>query len=161
MPEETEETLCEIRGNVRGNEGKYVGNSRLQGFLRHLVTSFQTASYMDETTQKCRAISIAFPAHFYLWIDQEYQPEARWQWAQDVHVSTWIYSAIYLIYSDIPEFIHQQIIDELIGGKLGLSQIIKTKQVFIVCDWKEDTSVEEGERKAKATKFIISYLWLW
>ena len=66
MPEGTGETLCEIRGNVRGNEGKYVENSHLQGFLRHLVTSFQAASYMDEKTQKCWAISIVFPAHFYL-----------------------------------------------------------------------------------------------
>ena len=32
--------------------------------------------------------------------------------------------------------------NELIGGKLGLSTRIKTKQVFIVFDWKEDTSVE-------------------
>ena len=50
MPEGTGETLCEIRGNVRGNEGKYVEKSHLQGFLRHLVTSFQAASYMDEKT---------------------------------------------------------------------------------------------------------------
>ena len=78
--------------------------------------------------------------------------------AQDVHVSTWICSAIYLIYCNIPEFILQQIIDDLIVGKLDLSQIIKTKQVFIVCDWKEDTSVEEEERKVIATRFIISYL---
>ena len=34
----------------------------------------------------------------------------------------------------------------MIGGKLDLSQRIKTKQVFIVFDdWKEVTSVEEKE----------------
>ena len=30
-----------------------------------------------------------------------------------------VYSAIYLIYSDILEFISQQFINELIGGKFG------------------------------------------
>ena len=65
-------------------------------------------------------------------------------------MSTWIYYAIYLIYSliysDIPQFILLQISYELIGGKLDLSQRIKTKQVFIVFDdWKEVTSVEEKE----------------
>ena len=68
-------------------------------------------------------------------------------------------TCVYLdLFCDIPEFILQQIIDDFIGRKLGLSQIIKTKQVFMVCDWKEDTSVEEGERKVIATRFIISYL---
>ena len=49
---------------------------------------------------------------------------------------------------------------ELNDGKLGLSQRIRTK-VFIVFDWKEDTSVEEEEVKLTATKFVISYVWLW
>ena len=71
-----------------------------------------------------------------------------------VHVSTWIYSVIYMIYSNIPEFILQRIFNQLISGKLGLSQRIKTKQVFIMFDWKDETSVEE-EEKAIA---IISYL---
>ena len=75
-----------------------------------------------------------------------------------IHVSTWIYSAIYLIYSDIPEFILLNIFNKFIGGKLGLSQRIKTKQVFIVFDWKEDTSVQEEEGKVIATRFIIHYL---
>ena len=55
--------------------------------------------------------------------------------ALDVHVSTWIYSLIYLIYSHIPEFVLQQISKELITGKLCLSQKIKAKQVFIVNDY--------------------------
>ena len=46
---------------------------------------------------------------------------------------------------------------ELNDGKLGLSQRIRTK-VFIVFDWKEDTSVEEEEVKLTATKFAISYV---
>ena len=71
-----------------------------------------------------------------------------------VHVPTWIYSVIYMIYSNIPEFILQRIFNQLISGKLGLSQRIKTKQVFIMFDWKDETSVEE-EEKAIA---IISYL---
>ena len=75
-----------------------------------------------------------------------------------VYVSTRIYSAIYLIYSDIPEFILQRIFNELIGEKLGLSRRIKAKQVFIVFDWKEDTSIEEEKGKVIATRFIISYL---
>ena len=64
---------------------------------------------------------------------------------------------IYLIYSDIPKFILKRIFKKLIGGKLGLSQRIKTKQVFIVFDWKEDASIEE-ERKVIATRFMISSL---
>ena len=46
---------------------------------------------------------------------------------------------------------------ELNDGKLGLSQRIRTK-VFIVFDWKEDTSVEEEKVKLTATKFVISYV---
>ena len=46
---------------------------------------------------------------------------------------------------------------QLNDGKLGLSQRIKAK-VFIVFDWKEDTSVEEEEVKLIATKSDISYL---
>ena len=43
--------------------------------------------------------------------------------------------ALYLMYSDIPEFILHQIFNGLIGRKLGLLQKIKTKQLFIVFDW--------------------------
>ena len=46
---------------------------------------------------------------------------------------------------------------ELNDGKLGLSQRIRTK-VFIVFDWKEDTSVEEEEVKLTTTKFVINYV---
>ena len=46
---------------------------------------------------------------------------------------------------------------QLNEGKLDLSQRIKAK-VFIVFDWKEDTSVEEEEVKLIATKSVISYL---
>ena len=66
MPEETRETLCETRENVRGNEGKHVGNRCLPGFLRHLANSSQAASYFDGTTNECREISIVFPAQFSL-----------------------------------------------------------------------------------------------
>ena len=41
----------------------------------------------------------------------------------------------------------QQVFSDLIGGKLGLSQNIKTKQVFIVFDWKENTIIENEEGK--------------
>ena len=64
------------------------------------------------------------------------------------HVSTCVYSAIYLMYSDILEFINQQIFNELIGGKLGLSQKIKTKQVFIVFDWKERRTQELKKKES-------------
>ena len=75
------------------------------------------------------------------------------------HVSTWIYSAIYLIYSNIPEFILQRIFNELIGGKLGLSQRIKTKQAVIVFDCKDDTSVEE-EGKVIATRSFFFFFFI-
>ena len=62
----TGETLCETRGDVRGNEGKHVGNCRLRGFLTHLVTSFQPTSYTDGTTHEYEKMSIVFPARFSL-----------------------------------------------------------------------------------------------
>ena len=46
MPKETGETLCETRGSVGGNGRKHVGNCRLRGFLRHLVTSSQDDLYI-------------------------------------------------------------------------------------------------------------------
>ena len=61
----------------------------------------------------------------------------------------------YLIHSDIPEFTLQQIFNELIGGKLGLSQKIKTKQDFMVFHWKEDTALKKRNGN---NRFIISYL---
>ena len=61
MLKETGETLCETQENVKGNGGKHAGNfHEVRGFLRHLVTSFQVASYID----RCRGIFIIFPAHF-------------------------------------------------------------------------------------------------
>ena len=65
MPEKIKETLCETRGEVRGNAGKHVENCHLRGFIRHMVTSFQGSSYIDGTVLKCWRISIVFPAHFY------------------------------------------------------------------------------------------------
>ena len=37
--------------------------------------------------------------------------------------------------------------NKLIDGKPGLSQKMKTKQVFIVLDWKRNTSIEKEEGK--------------
>ena len=68
---------------------------------------------------------------------------------------TWIYSAIYLIYLDITEFILQQNFNEFIGGKLDLSQKIKIK-VFIVFDWKEDTNIEEN---GKVILYLLSVIY--
>ena len=64
-----------------------------------------------------------------------------------VYLSSWIYSAIYLIYSDI----------------LSLSAYLKepkqNKFSWCLIGWKEDTSVEEEEEgKVIATRFIMSYL---
>ena len=42
-----------------------------------------------------------------------------------------------------PQFILQQIFKEFIGRKLGLSQKIETKKVFIF-EWKKNTNIEEG-----------------
>ena len=51
------------------------------------------------------------------------------------------------LFCDTPEFILQQIFNDWTGWKLGFSQRIKVKQVFIVFDWKEDTSVKEEEEE--------------
>ena len=56
------------------------------------------------------------------------------------------------LFCDIPdilryEFIMQQCFNELIGGKLGLSQKFKTKQVLILFDCMKGTSIEEEKRK--------------
>ena len=69
----------------------------------------------------------------------------------------WKIYKLFIYIHIMPKFILQQIFNDLIGGKLDLSQRIKTKQAFIVFDWK-DTSVEEEEGKIIATRFIISYL---
>ena len=45
----------------------------------------------------------------------------------------------------------------MIGGKLGLSQKIKTKQVFIVFDWKVDTSIENEEEKLTLDLLSVIY----
>ena len=92
-----------------------------------LVTSFQAASYIDGTTQENRGIPIAFPARR--------KNEARWQ-RQWMYMClpgfilryTWVYSPANFPISNF-----------------GFSQRIKAKQVFIVFDWKEDTSVKEEE----------------
>ena len=47
--------------------------------------------------------------------------------------------------------------NNLIGGKLGLSQKIKTKQVFIVFDWKVDTSIENEEEKLTLDLLSVIY----
>ena len=51
-------------GKRKGNRGKHVENYHLWGFLRHLVTSSQVASYIDGTTRKSWGISIVFPRIF-------------------------------------------------------------------------------------------------
>ena len=53
MVEKTGEVLYETWGNVRRNGGKHMGNCRLRRLLRHLVNSFEVASYIDGTTHKC------------------------------------------------------------------------------------------------------------
>ena len=47
--------------------------------------------------------------------------------------------------------------NNLIGGKLGLSQKIETKQVFIVFDWKVDTSIENEEEKLTLDLLSVIY----
>ena len=44
----------------------------------------------------------------------------------------------------------------MIGGKLGLSQKLKTK-VFIVFDWKEGTSIKEEKWKVKLDLLSVIY----
>ena len=149
-------------GKRKRKWGKHVGNCCLHTGISWTFSN--QFSCKDRTTGRKNPRVLGnlncFPAHFSLWRDQNSQHEAKWQSkAVDVHLATWIYSAIYLIYSDIHEFILQQIFNELIDGKLSLFQRIKTK-AFIVFDW-EDASVEEEEAKVIATRFIIHYLWLW
>ena len=85
MPKETGETLCETQENVKGNGGKHAGNfHEVRGFLRHLVTSFQVASYLD----RCRGI-----------FNQKSQQAARLQ-------RHWMYMCVYLhLFCDIPEIL--------------------------------------------------------
>ena len=61
----------------------------------------------------------------------------------------------------------------MIGEKLGLSKNIKTKQVFVVFDWKENISIEEEEGKVilnltvviydseEKKKVLLSFFFLW
>ena len=123
----------------------------LWGFLWHLVTSFQAASYIDRTTHQCWEM-------FFLHIEAvrnlsttQYDRGTGCTCVYlhlfwDKLIYTWVYSPVNF--------------NKLSGGKLSLSGKIKTEQVFIVFDWNEDTSIEE-EGKVIATRFIINYLWLW
>ena len=79
-------------------------STKYGGFLRHLVTSFQVASYID----RCRGIFDIFPfeAIRNLSTKQDYRGTGC------TCVSTSIYFAIYLKYSDIPEFILKEIFKE-------------------------------------------------
>ena len=150
MPKKMGETLCERRGNIIGNAGKHVWNCHLQGFLGHLVTSFPAAPYdpwMMGNIFPCEVIK----NHSMNQDDRGTDCAAR--------VSNWIYSARHTWYS--------QIYLSLFASKLLTSWLVgnsaypkESKQVLIVFDWKEDTSLEE-EAKVNATRFIISYLWLW
>ena len=65
----------------------------------------------------------------------------------------------------------------MISGKLGLSKKIKTKQVFVVFDWKENISIEEEEEEEEGKvilnltlviydfeekkKVLLSFFFLW
>ena len=64
----------------------------------------------------------------------------------------------------------------MISGKLGLSKKIKTKQVFVVFDWKENISIEEEEEEEgkvilnltlviydfeEKKKVLLSFFFLW
>ena len=64
---------------------------------------------------------------------------------------TW-YTQIYLSLFSI-EFLTSCLVENSAYPK-------ESKQVFILLNWKEDTSIED-EGKVIATRFIISYLWLW
>ena len=45
----------------------------------------------------------------------------------------------------------------MIGGKLGLSQKLKTKQVFIAFDWKEGTNIKEEKWKVILDLLSVIY----
>ena len=45
----------------------------------------------------------------------------------------------------------------MIGGKLGLSQKLKTKQVFIAFDWKEGTDIKEEKWKVILDLLSVIY----
>ena len=77
-------------GKRKRKEGKHAGNCCLRGFLKHLVTSFEAASYIDRTSYERWRISIVFPTHFSLWSDQESVHEARRQ-SEAVDVAICIY----------------------------------------------------------------------
>ena len=66
MPEETGETLCETRENVRGNGGNTWGIAAyIPGFLGHLVTSFHVKTEQpDGKTHEYWGLSIVFPHIF-------------------------------------------------------------------------------------------------
>ena len=100
--------------------GKHVGNCRWRGFSQ------------TEQPRKIGESPLLFPH------------EERTK--QDDRGSECTYVCLDL-FCDTPEFILQQIFNDWTGWKLGFPQWIKVKQVFIVFDWKEDTSVKEEEEE--------------
>ena len=71
------------------------------------------------------------------------------------------------LFCDIPDILKytwvylQQFFNELIGGRLGLSQKFQTKQVFIVLIGLEGGSKHCRRKRKGNTRFIVSYVWLW
>ena len=130
----------EIGRNTRGNIGNAQRNSRntmwntrkctrrwgqacgelpFTGILRHLVTRFQAPSYINGQAMNVK--ESLFLMHIFL-----YEAIRNLSTKQDDRITSWIYSAIYLIYLDIPKFILQWIFNKLIDGKFRPFQKIKT-----------------------------------
>ena len=72
----------------------------------------------------------------------------------------WLYLAVELLVAvvgnnSVAAVIMQQIFNELIGGKFSLSQRIKTKQVFVVFDGKENTSRQDDAVALSHPSFFV------
>ena len=144
MPKKTGETLCEIRGNVRGNGMKHMGNCRLRGYLTHLVTSSQEDLYRFIQTEQPENVGespLFFPGHFCK-ATRNLSANSKTAEALDAGFN---YLAVELWVTTLQlQFILLQIFSELIDLKLSLSRKIKTKQVFIIFNGGEHKQTRKG-----------------
>ena len=144
MPKKTGETLCEIRGNVRGNGMKHVGNCRLRGYLTHLVTSSQEDLYRFIQTEQPENVGkspLFFPGH-YCKATRNLSANGKMAEALDAGFN---YLAVEFWVTTLQlQLILLQIFGELIDLKLSLSRKIKTKQVFIIFNGGEHKQTRKG-----------------
>ena len=151
MTEVARETLCETQGNVREKRGNMWITAAYGDFLNIQSPVFKPLHIQTEQLTNVQESPLFFPHIFPSEATRNLctKQNGRSRQQMQLCVYRWIFSAIHLIESDIPEFVLLQIFNGLSRGKLSLSHIIKTK-VSTVFYWKENRSFGKEDAKVIA-----------